>query len=28
MDDFERLQKDLGEAFGQEMNVDLVRKKE
>ena len=26
MDDFERLQKDLGEAFGQEMNVDLVKK--
>ena len=28
MDNFERLQKDLREAFSQEMNVDLVTKKE
>jgi hypothetical protein len=28
MDDFERLQKDLSETFGHEMNVDLVTKKE
>ncbi len=28
MDGFERLQKDLTDAFGQEMNVDLVTKKE
>jgi hypothetical protein len=28
MDDFEKLEKDLRETFGQEMNVDLVKKKE
>ena len=28
VDNFERLQKDLSETFGQEMNVDLVTKKE
>jgi hypothetical protein len=28
MDDFEKLQKDLDEIFGHEMNVDLVKKKE
>ena len=28
LDDYERLQKDLGEAFGDEMNADLVTKKE
>jgi len=28
VDNFERLQKDLSETFGQEINVDLVTKKE